>query len=311
MGSEAPRLPVLNFSTGTLKPGTRSWLLACKDVLHALEEYGCFVAVYDKVSSELDNTTFCQLEELFDLPTETKVKNTSDKPYFGYIGQHPLIPLHESMGIEDATTLKGVESFTNIMWPAGNDHFCETVLSYSKLVSELEQMVKKMVFESYDAEKYYDSHIQSTTYLLRLIKYRGPQKNETCIGTSCHTDKSFITVLHQNEVCGLEIRTKDGEWISFKPSPSSYVVMAGDALLAWSNGRIHSPEHRVIMNGNKARYSIGLFAYHRGIIEIPEELADEEHPLQFKPFNHYGLLHFYFTNKAGQTESTAKAYCGV
>lgn len=107
----------------------------------------------------------------------------------------------------------------------------ETVLSYSKLVSELEQMVKKMVFESYDAEKYYDSHIQSTTYLLRLIKYRGPQKNETCIGTSCHTDKSFITVLHQNEVCGLEIRTKDGEWISFKPSPSSYVVMAGDALL--------------------------------------------------------------------------------
>lgn len=59
------------------------------------------------------------------------------------------------------------------------------------------------------------------------------------------------------------------------------------------------------------RYSIGLFSYHSGIIEIPEELADEEHPLQFKPFNHYGLLHFYFTQEAGRTESTAKAYCGV
>lgn len=123
MGSEAATLPVLNFSIGNLEPGISSWVLACKDVLHALEEYGCFVAVYDKVSSELDNKIFCQMEELFDLPTETKVQNTSDKPYFGYIGQQPLIPLHESMGIGDATTLKGVENFTNLMWPAGNDRF--------------------------------------------------------------------------------------------------------------------------------------------------------------------------------------------
>lgn len=123
MGSDAPRLPVIDFCVGNLKPGTNSWLLSSKEVLNALEEYGCFVAVYDKVSSELDNTLFRQLEELFDLPTETKVQNTSDKPYFGYIGQHPLIPLHESMGIDDATTHKGVESFTNLMWPTGNDHF--------------------------------------------------------------------------------------------------------------------------------------------------------------------------------------------
>lgn len=99
------------------------------------------------------------------------------------------------------------------------------------LAAEFEQIVKKMVFESYDAERFYDSHIQSTTYLLRTMKYRGPQKNETGIATSCHTDKSFITILHQNEVCGLEVQTKDGEWICVKPPPSSYIVMAGDALL--------------------------------------------------------------------------------
>ena len=105
------------------------------------------------------------------------------------------------------------------------------MLTYSKLVSELEQIVKKMVFESYNAERCYESHIQSTTYLLRLIKYRGPLKNETCIGTTSHTDKSFMTILHQNEVSGLEVQTKDGEWICVKPSPSSYIIMAGDALL--------------------------------------------------------------------------------
>lgn len=107
--------------------------------------------------------------------------------------------------------------------------------SYAKLVSELEQMVNKMVFHSYGVEKLCDSHIESTTYLLRFMKYRQPQKEETNIGAYCHTDKSFITILHQNQVNGLEIRTKDGEWKSVQFPPSSFIVMAGDALLVGLN----------------------------------------------------------------------------
>ena len=84
----------------------------------------------------------------------------------------------------------------------------ETALSYSKLVSELEQLVKRMIFESYNVEKYYESHIESTTYLLGLNKYRGPKTNESSIGCNMHTDKSFITILHQNQVNGLEIDRK-------------------------------------------------------------------------------------------------------
>lgn len=88
-----------------------------------------------------------------------------------------------------------------------------------------------MVFESYGVEKYYDSHLESTTFLLRMIKYRVPEINELGIGCSAHTDKSFISILHQNEVNGLEIQTTDGDWIGFDPSPSSFLVMAGDAFL--------------------------------------------------------------------------------
>ncbi|XP_065629088.1 probable inactive 2-oxoglutarate-dependent dioxygenase AOP2 [Quercus suber] len=92
--------------------------------MQALEDYGCFVVVYDKAPLELRNEVFGALEELFDLPTETKMKNKYDqKPLNCYVGQIPKIPLHESMGIDNATTIEGTQIFTNMLWPNGNNRF--------------------------------------------------------------------------------------------------------------------------------------------------------------------------------------------
>ncbi|KAI7985488.1 hypothetical protein LOK49_LG14G01825 [Camellia lanceoleosa] len=41
------KLPIIDFTKENLKPGTSSWDKTSKQVLSALEEYGCFVAVYD------------------------------------------------------------------------------------------------------------------------------------------------------------------------------------------------------------------------------------------------------------------------
>lgn len=114
-------------------------------------------------------------------------------------------------------------------------HVCscsENILCYARLVSEMEQLVDRMVFESYGAEKHYDSHVGSTTYLLRTIKYSVPDLDaETCnnMGTNDHTDKSFLSILHQNEVDGLQIQLRNGEWLDLDVPPGSFVVMAGDA----------------------------------------------------------------------------------
>ena len=80
---------------------------------------------------------------------------------------------------------------------------------------------------------------------------------------------------------------------------------------AWSNDRIISPSHRVIMNGKIDRYSMGLFAFNNGIIQVPEELVDEEHPLMYKPLDHIGLLRFYRTEEGYKSKCPIKAYCGV
>lgn len=308
-----PELPIIDFTKENLEAGSSSWLLTSNEVRHALEGYGCFFAVYDKqVSLELNKDVFCALKELFDLPLETKVQNVSEKPhYYGYL-KLPMLPLYESLGIEDPTTVEGIQRFTKGLFPAGNDHFCEIMHSHATLLSELEKMVMRMIFESYGVEKHYEAHLESISYLIRVMKYRVPQKEETHIGAlEVHTDKGFISILHQNQVNGLEVKTKAGEWINVDFPPSSFIVMAGDALLAWSNDIVHSAFHRVIIKGDEERYSLGLFSYINGIINTPEELIDEEHPRRYKPYDHYGLLDFYANNVDLHAECTVKAYCAV
>lgn len=67
------------------------------------------------------------------------------------------------------------------------------------------------------------------------------------------------------------------------------------------------------MDKRETRYSLGLFSYQKGIVQVPKELIDEEHPQYFKPFDHLGLLHFFLKQvQMGQlSECLMQAYCGV
>lgn len=59
--------------------------------------------------------------------------------------------------------------------------------------------------------------------------------NENDIAFPTHSDKSFMTILQQNHVSGLEVDTKDGKSIGFgPPSPSVFIVIAGDAFMVRS-----------------------------------------------------------------------------
>ncbi|XP_047166516.1 probable 2-oxoglutarate-dependent dioxygenase AOP1.2 [Vigna umbellata] len=314
MGSEdTQKLPVIDFTDLKLEAKNPNWETVKSQVHKALVEYGCFEAIFDTVPLDLRKALFGSLQELFDLPLQTKILNVSKKPYHGYVGQYPMVPLFESMGIDDAVVHEKVESTTNIMWPNGNPSFSKTIQSFSGQLSELDQIVRKMILESMGVEKYLEEHMNSTNYLLRVMKYKAPQTTDTKLGLSAHSDKNIVTILYQNGVEGLEVLTKDGKWISYKPSPHTFVVMIGDSLHAWSNGRLHSPFHRVMMSGNEARYSAGLFSVPKGgsIIKAPEELVDEEHPLLFKPFDHVEFLKYYYTEQGQRDQSALHTYCGV
>lgn len=221
--------------------------------------------------------------------------------------------------------------------------------SYTNSLSGFHGTVIKMVASCFGLEKYYEPLMESSLYVTRLMKYNSPGENQSGIGIVAHRDKSFMTVIDTNEVKGLEIETRDGHWIDYEPSPGKFIVIVGEAFMvrymfnfsndkrysfsdktknvvtylckylvtpfdivnqAWSNGRIYCPLHKVVARGTKDKYSIGVFSFIRGTLQVPEELIDDENPLKFKSFSNFEFVE-HCREGGPKMAGAIQTYCGI
>ena len=93
------------------------------------------------------------------------------------------------------------------------------------------------------------------------LQYYPPQPEgaeEDQFGVAPHTDFGVVTVLCQDEIGGLEIQQRNGEWAAMPPIPGTLVVNIGDLLERWSNRRYRSTVHRVINSSGRERLSLVL-----------------------------------------------------
>ncbi|KAL1195291.1 putative 2-oxoglutarate-dependent dioxygenase AOP1.2 [Cardamine amara subsp. amara] len=313
----ALQLSVIDFTSQDLKPGTVEWDSVRADVRRALEEYGCFEALFDKVPLKLRKAVFNASEEVFRLPLETKQRVVSKRKYRGYVGQIPALPLFEVMGVDYAENVDKVNAFTQHLWPKGNKSFSEAVMSFTEKVSKLDFMTRRMIMESFGIdEKYITEHLNSTKCFMRMMKYQGVEETEEELGMEDHIDRNMLTILCQNNVKdGIEVKTKDDKlWIKANPSQdSSFIVLGGAMLHVLLNGRVLSAVHRVMRMGTNTRHSAGLFSVPKteDLICAPEKMIDAEHPRLFKPFDFEGYFQFT-TEEAGRRDLSAlKTYCGL
>ncbi|KAF2564961.1 hypothetical protein F2Q70_00016560 [Brassica cretica] len=318
MGShEEQCLPILDFSREKLVPGTSQWITIRDSVRRAMEEQGWFVAEFNGVSPDLRGDLLSGMKDMYELPYEVKIKNENHKASHGYMSMVvDDYRIHESLGIDYATDPQACKDFSKLLWPQGNNHFCQTTHRYATALAELDQTVMRMLYESYgmDEKKHSARHSESTRYLMRMLSYRRQRNGEANTGFVSHTDKSFMSILHQNHVLGLQLKTMTDQWVGFNPSPTRFVVLSGMGLTAWSNDRIKPCYHRVVMGADEVRYSLGFFSFHKGTICTPEELVDDQHPLRYYPFEHDGLLRFYesYVNSMKKSsEDLLQLYCGV
>uniref|UniRef100_J3MSS0 Fe2OG dioxygenase domain-containing protein n=1 Tax=Oryza brachyantha TaxID=4533 RepID=J3MSS0_ORYBR len=83
---------------------------------------------------------------------------------------------------------------------------------------------------------------------------------EATMGTSRHSDPSFLTVLLQDASGGLQaLLERPRRWVDVPPVAGALVVNVGDLIQLMSNDRLRSVEHRVAASGAGPRVSVACF----------------------------------------------------
>ncbi|WP_173576033.1 isopenicillin N synthase family dioxygenase [Acetobacter fallax] len=94
---------------------------------------------------------------------------------------------------------------------------------------------------------------------LRLTHYPPAQYQPDEYGIAPHVDSSFITLLAQNPVPGLQLRLRDGRWTDAPSLPDTLLINTGDMLRRWSNDRFIATPHRASNASEKDRHAIPFF----------------------------------------------------
>ncbi|KNA22461.1 hypothetical protein SOVF_033940 [Spinacia oleracea] len=119
--------------------------------------------------------------------------------------------------------------------------------------------------------------LDESTGLIRVYRYPRHTINEHVKGLHEHTDSSIISILSEDQVGGLQL-LKDDKWLKVEPIPNTLVVNLGDMMQVLSDDEYKSVKHKVELNKNKERVSIGYFVF-------PEEntLINSS---KYKPFSY-------------------------
>jgi isopenicillin N synthase-like dioxygenase len=94
------------------------------------------------------------------------------------------------------------------------------------------------------------------------IVYYPPQPAELGdeqFGVGPHTDYGVLTLVYQDQTGGLEVKGRDGQWLTAHPIPGTLVVNVGDLLGRWTNDRFVSTPHRVVNRSGRERFSTAIF----------------------------------------------------
>ncbi|XP_071705744.1 2-oxoglutarate-dependent dioxygenase DAO-like [Rutidosis leptorrhynchoides] len=268
------------------------------ELISACEEWGCFRLINhhhvlpDTLMSEMKSV----VTSLFDLPLEIKQRYSDANVGSGYIAPNPKYPLYESFGVHDFVSRSGIHEFCSQL--EATPHQRETIIRYADAVHELFVEIFKKLAQGLRV-KSEDIGFEKWPCQFRINKYHFTTQCVGSPGGPLHTDSGFITILQDDEqVGGLEVVNKSGEFIAVDPWPNTLVVNLGDMATVWSNGRFCNAKHMVHCKEAKTRVTFASFLMGpKGIVEPLPELVDDDHPRVYKPTTYEDYRKLRFSTK--------------
>lgn len=132
---------------------------------------------------------------------------------------------------------------------------------------------------------YFHPHIKNGNSILRCIHYPPiAQEPKSAIRAEQHEDINLITLLVGASADGLQILTKQNEWVGVTSLPEQIVVNVGDMLQRLTNNKLRSTTHRVVNppreHWHTSRFSMPFFMHPRSEMSLAclESCINTEHP---------------------------------
>ncbi|TKY51102.1 Gibberellin 2-beta-dioxygenase 8 [Spatholobus suberectus] len=230
----------------------------CKsEIFKASQEWGFFQVVKHGISNGVFSGLRLEQEKIFKQPFE---KKTKEHVFFNFS------PGSYRWGAPTATCIRQLswsEAFhiplTDILGSSGSNTFSSAIQQFATHVSILAQTLADILAEKMGHKSsYFKENCLPSTCYIRLNRYPPCPLASEVPGLMPHTDSAFLTILHQDQVRGLQM-VKDGKWIAVKPNPDALIIIIGDLFQAWSNGVYNSVQHRVVTNPKLERLSMAYF----------------------------------------------------
>ncbi|KAL8483232.1 hypothetical protein ACS0TY_026060 [Phlomoides rotata] len=251
--------PVVDFSAlSAADPDQRS--KAIYDISKACEEWGFFILENHGVPEELMIATFSALKDFFSLGEDEK------KEYAGKSGVDPLY--YVAFDMNDVPN-QPFSLWREKLWldvhpkfycPHKPQSLRAVLVEYNERSKELSRKIMEAISESLQLEHQYVDRVLGldSSYEFVVANYYPPCPHpDQVIGIVPHTDASLFTLLIHNGVPGLQIENQ-GRWYNVDSPRNSILVIVSDQLEIFSNGRYKSLNHRVVVNEERERMSIGL-----------------------------------------------------
>jgi isopenicillin N synthase-like dioxygenase len=146
-------------------------------------------------------------------------------------------------------------------------------------------------------ENYFDDFVEEGNSIVRAIHYPPiTREPKSAIRAEQHEDINLITLLVGASADGLQILTKNNEWVGVTSLPDQIVVNVGDMLQRLTNNKLKSTTHRVVNPPRElwhtSRFSIPFFLHPKSAMSLAAlgSCIDETHEKAYQDITAGGYL---------------------
>ncbi|KAL6128721.1 hypothetical protein ACLB2K_072076 [Fragaria x ananassa] len=316
--SSSVKLPMLDISQPL-----NSLASDLPSLSEALKTWGFFHITNHGISKDIFTKLHSLSNHLFSLPSDTKLKLGPFSSIKNYTPHFIASPFFESLRVSGPKFSESAQTSADVLFDQHNSEFSEVLHEYGSKMAELSQKIIKIALMSLGEDfekKYYESEFQNCHGYLRMNNYSSPSEgmedHDEVEGLGMHTDMSCVTIVYQDEIGGLQVRSKEGKWMDIRPCEGTLVVNVGDMFQAWSNEKLRSSEHRVILRQPVNRFSLAFFwcFEDQKVISAPDDVVGEENVRIYEPFVCLDYLKFRESNERGKFEKvgfTVRGFAGI